>query len=79
MRKIQKLGVKMYKKGEIRRAEALSQSNYQSAVNFLQDAEIVTVAEDSDKGDRKEANLYTLSGNKLEMDSLRHRLFEFLK
>lgn len=78
MRKIQRLAVKMYKKGEIRRAEALSQSNYQSAMQFLQDAEIVYVSESSDKGDKKESNLYTLAGNKVEIDSLRHRLFEFL-
>jgi len=79
MRKIQRLGVKMYKKGEIRRAEALSQSNYQSAMQFLQDAEIVHVSESTDKSDKKESNLYKISGTKLEMDSLRHRLFEFLQ
>jgi len=79
MRKIQRLGVKMYKKGEIRRAEALSQSNYQSAMTFLQDADIVHVSESADKSDKKESNLYKISGTKLEMDSLRHRLFEFLQ
>jgi glycerol-3-phosphate O-acyltransferase len=79
MRKIQRLGVKMYKKGEIRRAEALSQSNYQSAVIFLEDAEIVHLSESTDKSDKKESKLYKISGTKLEMDSLRHRLFEFLQ
>ncbi len=69
----------MYKKGEIRRAEALSQSNYQSAMTFLQDADIVNVSEVAERTDKKESNLYTLSGTKLEMDSLRHRLFEFLQ
>jgi glycerol-3-phosphate O-acyltransferase len=77
-RKIQRLAVKMYKKGEIRRAEALSQSNYQSAMQFLQDAEIVYISESGDKGDKKESNLCTLAGSRVEMDSLRHRLFEFL-
>jgi glycerol-3-phosphate O-acyltransferase len=79
MKNIQHLGVKMYKKGEIRRAEALSQSNYQSAMTFLQDADIVNVSEVAERTDKKESNLYTLSGTKLEMDSLRHRLFEFLQ
>ena len=78
MRKIQQLGAKMYKKGEIRRSEAMSQSNYQSAMQFLQDADIVYVSEASTRGDRKEANIFTLAGNKAELDSVRRRLFEFL-
>jgi glycerol-3-phosphate O-acyltransferase len=78
MRKIQQLGAKMYKKGEIRRAEAMSQSNYQSALQFLQDADIVYVSVASERGDRKEANIFTLTGNKTELDSVRRRLFEFL-
>ena len=78
MKKIQRLAVKMYKKGEIRRAEALSQSNYQNAIQFLQDAEIVYVSESGDKGDKKEFNLQMLAASKMEMDSIRHRLFEFL-
>ena len=78
MRKIQQLGAKMYKKGEIRRAEAMSQSNYQSAIQFLQDADIVYASVASERGDRKEANIFALTGNKAEMDSVRRRLFEFL-
>ncbi|MGO9139089.1 MAG: 1-acyl-sn-glycerol-3-phosphate acyltransferase [Syntrophales bacterium] len=78
MRKIQQLGAKMYKKGEIRRAEALSQSNYQSAMQFLQDADVVHVSESSEKGEKKEAKIFALAGNRAEMDSLRRRLFEFL-
>jgi glycerol-3-phosphate O-acyltransferase len=78
MRKIQQLGAKMYKKGEIRRAEAMSQSNYQSAIQFLQDADIVYVSVASERGDRKEANIFALTGNKAELDSVRRRLFEFL-
>jgi glycerol-3-phosphate O-acyltransferase len=79
IRKIQQLGAKMYKKGEIRRAESLSQSNYQSAMLFLQDADIVNVTATSDKNEKKESNLYSLTGNKQEMDSLRRRLFVFLQ
>ncbi|MBM4271893.1 MAG: hypothetical protein FJ139_07055 [Deltaproteobacteria bacterium] len=78
LKKIQQLGVKMHKKGEIRRAEALSQSNYQNAMRFLEDEEIVIFSEDVEKGDRKEVVTYTFSGNKEKMDSLRRRLFRFL-
>ena len=78
MRKIQQLGAKMYKKGEIRRAEAMSQLNYHSAVEFLQEDDIVYVSEASERRDRKETNVFTLTGNKAELDSVRRRLFEFL-
>ncbi len=78
LRKIQQHGAKMYKKGEIRRAEAMSQSNYQSAMQFLQDADIVYVSVASERGDKKEANIFALTGNKAELDSVRRRLFEFL-
>jgi hypothetical protein len=46
---------------------------------FLQDADIVNVTATSDKNEKKESNLYSLTGNKQEMDSLRRRLFEFLQ
>jgi glycerol-3-phosphate O-acyltransferase len=78
LKNIQRLGAKMYRKGEIRRAEALSQSNYQSAIRFLQDEEILTDAEPGEKGEKKETNLYSLTGNKTKMESLRRRLFKFL-
>ena len=79
IKKIQQLGAKMHRKGEIRRAESLSQSNYQSAMKFLQDADIVNVSESGDKSDRKESNFYSFTGNKQEIDSVRRRLFEFLQ
>jgi len=64
LKNIQKLGTKMYRKGEIRRAEALSKSNYQSAVSFLQDEDIITVADPTDKGDKKEMDIYSLTNNR---------------
>jgi len=78
MRKMQQLGAKMYKKGEIRRAEAMSQVNYQNAVQFLQEADFVHLSEAGEKADKKEPGAFTLVGNKAEMDALRRRLFEFL-
>jgi hypothetical protein len=47
-------------------------------MQFLQDADIVHASEASERGDRKEAKIFALAGNKAEMDSLRRRLFEFL-
>ena len=52
LKNIRGLGARMYRKGEIRRAEALSQSNYQSAIRYLQDVNIITVTEVQDKGER---------------------------
>jgi glycerol-3-phosphate O-acyltransferase len=69
LKNLQRLGVKMYRKGEIRRAEALSQSNYQSAMRFLQDEEVLSVSE---------AGLYSLSEGRARMEPLRRRLFKFL-
>jgi len=68
LKKINRLGAKMYRKGEIRRAEALSQSNYQSALRFLQDEEVLDASN----------TLYSLSGSWGRMEALRRRLFKFL-
>jgi glycerol-3-phosphate O-acyltransferase len=78
LKSIRGLGVRMYKKGEIRRAEALSQSNYQSAVRYLKDANIITESEVQDKGDKRFTKRYGLTENKVQMESLRRRLFKFL-
>jgi len=68
IRKIQRLGTKMHKKGEILRAEALSQSNYQNAIEFLVGTEILG----------KDAKTYYLTEDKSRIESLRHQLFKFL-
>ena len=78
LKNIRGLGERMYRKGEIRRAEALSQSNYQSAIRYLQDVNIISVAEVPEKGDRKFTMRYTLTENKVQMESFRRRLFKFL-
>ncbi|MBU0652331.1 MAG: 1-acyl-sn-glycerol-3-phosphate acyltransferase [Proteobacteria bacterium] len=75
---IRGLGARMYRKGEIRRAEALSQSNYQSAIRYLEDVNIISVTEVSEKGDKKFTKRYALTENKVQMESLRRRLFKFL-
>jgi glycerol-3-phosphate O-acyltransferase len=78
LKNIRGLGERMYRKGEIRRAEALSQSNYSSAIRYLQDVNIVSVTEVSDKADKKVTKRYSLTENKVQMESLRRRLFKFL-
>jgi glycerol-3-phosphate O-acyltransferase len=78
LKSIRGLGARMYRKGEIRRAESLSQSNYQSAIRYLQDVNIITVTETLDKGEKRAIQRYALTENKVQMESLRRRLFKFL-
>jgi glycerol-3-phosphate O-acyltransferase len=78
MKKIQGLGAKMYRKGEIRRSEALSQSNFQSALRFLQESEILFMTETRDKGEKKVTCHYALTDDKSQLESLRRRLFKFM-
>jgi len=78
LKNLRGLGERMYRKGEIRRAEALSQSNYQSAIRYLQDVNIITVQEVQEKGEKRLTRRYALAENKVQMESLRRRLFKFL-
>lgn len=78
LKNIRGLGARMYRKGEIRRAESLSQSNYQSAIRYLQDVNILTVTEEQDKGEKRFIKRYALTENRVQMESLRRRLFKFL-
>ena len=75
VKRIQKLGLKMFKKGEVSKAEALSQSNYQSALRYLIDNEIVYV---SFSKDVKEGRLLSLTEDRTLFESLRRRLFNFM-
>jgi len=73
---VQKLGTRMYKKGEILRNEAQSVSNYQNAMKALLDKEILRAVE---RGEKKEAKtFYSLTDNKGRIEALRQRLFRFL-
>ena len=77
VKRIQKLGAKMYKKGEISKAEALSRLNFQNAVKFLTEAEILK-PEGDEEDSRKDARIFSLTDDKALMESLRHRLFKFM-
>ncbi len=75
--KIRPLGDRMFQKGEILRAEALSQANYQNAIKFLEDAELVISQAREEKGGKREI-AYSLTDNRAQLEVLRRRLFKFL-
>ena len=75
--KIRPLGDRMFRKGEILRAEALSQANYQNAIKFIEDAEIISSQEKEEKGGKREVT-FSLTDNRAQLEVLRRRLFRFL-
>lgn len=77
LKKIRALGDRMYRKGEILRAESLSQSNYINVIRFLEDAEFITTIVKEEKGGKKEVT-YKCTENRAEMEVFRRRLFKFL-
>jgi glycerol-3-phosphate O-acyltransferase len=77
LKKIRFLGDRLYRKGEVLRSEALSQSNYINVIRFLEEAELITKILKEEKGDKKEIS-YALTENMAEMEVLRRRLFKLL-
>lgn len=75
--KIRALGDRMYRKGEVLRAEALSQANYQNAIKFLEGAELIVSQPGEEKGGKREVT-YCLTDNRAQLEVLRRRLFRFL-
>jgi glycerol-3-phosphate O-acyltransferase len=75
--RIRPLGDRMFRKGEILRAEALSQANYQNAIKFLEDAELIISQAREEKGGKREV-LYSLTDNRAQLEVLRRRLFKLL-
>jgi glycerol-3-phosphate O-acyltransferase len=76
LKKIRTLGDRMYRKGEVLRPEALSQSNYLNVIIFLEEAELITAIKD-EKSEKKEVS-YALTEKRAEMEVLRRRLFKLL-
>ena len=64
------LGNRMYKKGEILRPEALSQSNYLNVIIFLEDSKLISAITEYEKKGKKEKKevFYTLTENTAEME-----------
>jgi len=77
LKKIRALANRLYRKGEVLRAEALSQSNYTNVIKFLASAELISEAAKEVKGGKKE-KMYLLTENRAEMEVLRRRLFKLL-
>jgi glycerol-3-phosphate O-acyltransferase len=73
---VQKLGTRMYRKGEILRNEAQSVSNYQNAVKALIDEEILKTVERKEKKETK--IFYSLTESKGRIEAVRQRIFRFL-
>jgi len=73
---VQKLGSRMYRKGEILRSEAQSVSNYRNAMKALIDEEILKAAERKEKKETR--TFYALTENKSLIEGLRQRIFRFL-
>ena len=78
VKKVQMLGTRMYKKGEITRSEALSSLSYQNAIKFLVDSGVLKIEVTKDKKKDRETKLYALAADKEQIDMLRQRLFKFL-
>lgn len=78
LRYLHKLGALMFRKGEIKRAEALSQANFLNAMSFLQMQGIIAIREDSDKKDGRDTRIYTLQSAPRELEQLRSRIFHFM-
>jgi glycerol-3-phosphate O-acyltransferase len=76
LKKIRTLGDRMYRKGEVLRPEALSQSNYLNVIISLEEAELITAIKD-EKSEKKEVS-YALTEKRAEMEVLRRRLFKLL-
>ncbi|NLA40998.1 MAG: hypothetical protein GX874_06265 [Smithella sp.] len=75
--RIRSLGDRMFRKGEVLRAEALSQANYQNAIVYLESAEMIVSRPREEKGGKREI-LYSLTDNRAQLEVLRRRLFKFL-
>ncbi|MDQ5985322.1 MAG: Glycerol-3-phosphate acyltransferase [Syntrophus sp. SKADARSKE-3] len=78
MKKLLKLGTRMFRKGEIRRAEALSQGNYQNAIRCLEQHEVIYTIDAPEKKDRRDAKLYALRDDRKGLDNLRRRIFKYM-
>ena len=77
IKRIHKLGVKMYKKGEISKTEAISQSNYKNALKYLVDYGAISMSSEED-GKGGGTHSFSLA-NRGRLESLRRRLFKFMR
>lgn len=75
LKRIHKLGVKMYKKGEISKTEALSQANYKNALKFLMDYGVIALSSDENDEDARTFSLI----DRERLEPFRRKLFKFMR
>jgi len=79
VKKLQKLGTKMYRKGEISKMEALSQMNYKSAIRYLADTGIIETSYVTKDDRKKKADkMLFLTADKERLEHLRRNLFKYI-
>ncbi|MGD0278970.1 MAG: 1-acyl-sn-glycerol-3-phosphate acyltransferase [Smithella sp.] len=78
VKRIREIGVKMYNKGEIQRAESLSQPNYMNALRCLEEMEAIAITEVMEKGGKRPTKSYRLNERRDQIDRLRRHLFKYL-
>jgi len=80
LKKTMVLGNMLHKKGEIRRAEALSHVNYLNALRYLRERGIILEEHRKEKGDSKRTTkYYSLSTDKFILEAVRRDLFRFVR
>lgn len=75
---VQRLGNRMFRKGEILRSEALSQSNFQNAIEALMESDILLKVDERDKKNKADKLYYALTEDCGLVESFRQKLFKFL-
>ena len=75
VKKIQKLGVKMYKKGEVSKTEAISQSNYKNALKSLTNYGAISMSRNEDNEGVRTFSL----ADRGRLETLRRKLFNFMR
>lgn len=78
LKKVQGLGEKMYRKGEIRRSEALSQANFENALRVFQESGLLHLTETGEKGEKKFVQIYAIADDRSPRENLRRQIFKFL-
>ncbi|MCF8054213.1 MAG: 1-acyl-sn-glycerol-3-phosphate acyltransferase [Deltaproteobacteria bacterium] len=79
VRRMMRFGSMLHKKGEIRRAESLSNANYRNALRYLREKGLLKEEHQREKGEQKVTIYYSLVDSKLALEAVRHNLFRFIR
>ncbi|MEI7591543.1 MAG: 1-acyl-sn-glycerol-3-phosphate acyltransferase, partial [Deltaproteobacteria bacterium] len=78
LKRAMSLGNMLHKKGEIRRAEALSQANFLNAMRYLREQGLLIAEDKKEKGDKKITRYYQLTDDKTALETMRRKVFRFI-